>query len=194
MYSVPQAQQLSIFVAALGLGFLLGVLYDVVRAIRLSLPRSKIATIFFDLLYCFLIGLATFLFILALNKGEIRFYIIAAEFIGAAFYYVSFGIAVIKITNKAVAILKRLYSFIFKILCTPFKLLKRLFVLTKNKTSTLFKKSEKNSVKLRKKHLPKLRVYVYNLFGVFFTSTHSHRKDVGNFGNKEKGKNYKKEK
>lgn len=194
MYSVPQAQQLSIFVAALGLGFLLGVLYDVVRAIRLSLPRSKIATIFFDLLYCFLIGLATFLFILALNKGEIRFYIIAAEFIGAAFYYVSFGIAVIKITNKAVAILKRLYSFIFKILCTPFKLLKRLFVLTKNKTSALFKKSEKNSVKLRKKHLPKLRVYVYNLFGVFFTSTHSHRKDVGNFGNKEKGKNYKKEK
>lgn len=194
MYSVPQAQQLSIFVAALGLGFLLGVLYDVVRAIRLSLPRSKIATIFFDLLYCFLIGLATFLFILALNKGEIRFYIIAAEFIGAAFYYVSFGIAVIKITNKAVALLKRLYSFIFKILCTPFKLLKRLFVLTKNKTSALFKKSEKNSVKLRKKHLPKLRVYVYNLFGVFFTSTHSHRKDVGNFGNKEKGKNYKKEK
>lgn len=194
MYSVPQAQQLSIFVAALGLGFLLGVLYDVVRAIRLSLPRSKIATIFFDLLYCFLIGLATFLFILALNKGEIRFYIIAAEFIGATFYYVSFGIAVIKITNKAVAILKRLYSFIFKILCTPFKLLKRLFVLTKNKTSSLFKKSEKNSVKLRKKHLPKLRVYVYNLLGVFFTSTHSHRKDVGNFGNKEKGKNYKKEK
>lgn len=194
MYSVPQAQQLSIFVAALGLGFLLGVLYDVVRAIRLSLPRSKIATIFFDLLYCFLIGLATFLFILALNKGEIRFYIIAAEFIGAAFYYVSFGIAVIKITNKAVALLKRLYSFIFKILCTPFKLLKRLFVLTKNKTSALFKKSEKNSVKLRKKHLPKLRVYVYNLFGVFFTSTYSHRKDVGNFGNKEKGKNYKKEK
>ena len=192
MYSVPQAQQLSIFVAALGLGFLLGVLYDVIRAIRLSLPRSKIATVLFDLLYCFLIGLATFLFILALNKGEIRFYIIAGEIIGAVFYYVSFGIAVIKITNKAVALLKRLYSYIFKILCAPFKLLKRLFTRIKNKINTLFKKSEKNSVKLRKKHLPKLRIYVYNLFGIFFT--HSHRKEVGNFGNKEKSKDYKKEK
>ena len=194
MYSVPQAEQLSIFVASLGLGFLLGVLYDAIRAIRLSLPSSKVATVLFDLLYCFLTGLATFLFILALNKGEIRFYIIAGEFIGAAFYYFSFGIAVIKITNRVSNVLKRLYRFIFKILSAPFKLMKRLFVLIKNKIHTLFKKSEKNSVKLRKKHLPKLRIYVYNLFGVFFTATHSHRKDVGNFGNKEKGKDYKKEK
>jgi spore cortex biosynthesis protein YabQ len=186
MYSVPQSEQLSIFVASLGLGFLLGVLYDVVRAIRLSLPYSKIATVIFDLLYCFLFGTITFLFILALNKGEVRFYIIAGEIIGALFYYISFGIAVIKIRDHVTAFLKKVYKLIFSIIRAPFRLLKRLFVAIKNKMLLLFKKSEKNSQKLRKKHLPKLRVYVYNLFGVFFTSAKSHRKDVGNLGNKEK--------
>lgn len=186
MYSVPQSEQLSIFVASLGLGFLLGVLYDVVRAIRLSLPYSKIATVIFDLLYCFLFGIITFLFILALNKGEVRFYIIAGEIIGALFYYISFGIAVIKITDHVTAFLKKVYKLIFSIIRAPFRLLKRLFVAIKNKMLLLFKKSEKNSQKLRKKHLPKLRVYVYNLFGVFFTSAKPHRKDVGNLGNKEK--------
>ncbi len=188
MYSVPQSEQLSIFVAALGLGFLLGVLYDLLRTVRLSLTNSKIAVVFFDLLYFFLFGLCTFLFILALNKGEVRSYIIAGELIGGAFYYFSFGIAAIKFTDRFTKALKRLYSFVFKIICTPFRLIKRLFFHLSDKFNKLFKKTEKKSEKIRKKHLPKLRLYVYNLFGIFLASSSSEKKGGGRRGKEKKQK------
>lgn len=182
MYSVPQSEQLSIFIASLGLGFLLGILYDVLRAIRLSFTSSKIAVVIFDLLYFFLFGLFTFLFILALNKGEIRSYIIAGELIGAIFYYISFGIAAIKFTDRVVKLLKQFYSFVLKVISAPIRLIKRVFFRLSEKIRRLFRKTEKNSQKIRKKHLPKLRMYVYNLFGIFLASSSSKRKGSGKNG------------
>ncbi len=144
--------------------------------------------------YSLLLGLFSFLFILALNKGEIRFYIIAGELIGGLFYYVSFGIAVMKITDRIAATLKKVYKVIAAIICAPFRLIKRLFTAIKDKLNFLFKKSSKNSEKIKKKHLQKMRVYVYNLIGVFFTPSKHNGKDVGRLGSKQKGKKRKKEK
>ena len=186
MYSVPQSEQLTIFLSSLGMGFLLGVLYDFLRAIRLSFTKSKVALIIFDILYFILFGVLTFLFILTLNKGEVRSYIIAGELIGAVFYYFSFGIAVIKFTDKAILVLKRFYSLVCKILLAPFRLIKRLFIFISKPISKFFIKTEKKSVKIRKKLLPKLRLYVYNLFGILFSDKLSFKKGGNGFGkNKE---------
>ncbi len=182
MYSVPQSEQLTIFTSSLGLGFLLGVLYDVLRAIRLSFTKSKIALVFFDILYFVIFAFCTFLFILALNKGEVRFYIIAGELIGATFYYFSFGIAVIKLTDRAAAVLKRFRKFVFKIICTPFRLIKRVFSSIFAKISKLFKKTEKKSSKMQKKLLPKARLYVYNLLGVLLANKPIVKKGGRDFG------------
>ena len=171
MYSVPQSEQLSIFLSALGVGFLLGILYDLFRAIRLSFSSSRIATVIFDLLYFFFFGLISFLFILALNKGEIRSYIIIGELIGALFYYVSFGIAAIKFTNILIRYLKRFYAFVYKVISAPFRLIKCLLNSLFKKTDRLLRKTEKISKKMRKKHFPKLQMYVYNLFGIFLASS-----------------------
>lgn len=189
MYSVPQNEQFTIFAASLGLGFLLGILYDVLRALRLSITKSRVALVIFDVLYFVLFGIITFLFILALNKGEIRFYIIVGEMIGAVFYYISFGIAVIKITDKAVALLHKLYAFIFRIISAPFRLIKWLFSRIIKKWKNFSAKREKNSQKKRKKLLPKLRLYVYNLFGMLFPKKVGLRKGGSGFGkNKEEEK------
>ena len=167
MYSVPQNEQLSIFALSLGLGFLLGVLYDVIRAIRLSVTLSKIVLVICDVLYFIFFGLISFLFILALNKGEIRFYIIVGEIIGAVFYYVSLGIAVIKVTDKLVSFLRRFYTLVFKVISAPFIALAKVFTAIFKKIGKLFKKTKKKSSKIPKKLLPKARLYVYNLFGIF---------------------------
>lgn len=186
MYSVPQAEQLSIFFASLGIGFLLGILYDFLRALRLSITNARPAIVIFDLLYFFLFGIISFLFILALNKGEVRSYIIIGELIGAFAYYISFGIVAIKITNALVKQLKKLYSFIFRLISTPFRFIKRILRCLFEKTDNLLKKTEKNSQKMRKKHLPKLQIYVYNLFGIFLArSTHS-KKGGGKIDRKKK--------
>ncbi len=185
MYSVPQNEQLAIFVLSLGLGFLLGVLYDVIRALRLSVTRSKIILIICDIIYFIVFGLISFLFILALNKGEIRFYIIIGEVIGAVFYYVSLGIAVIKITDKVIVLLHKLYCLIFKIISAPFKALGRMFASFFTKTRKLFRKTEKKSSKIQKNLLPKARLYVYNLSGMLFANRFNFRKGGRDFGKTE---------
>jgi spore cortex biosynthesis protein YabQ len=115
MYSVPQNQQLLIFLASIGLGFALGILYDVLRTIRLTIWRSKASIIIFDILYFIIVGFVSFLFILAMNKGEVRLYIPLGEVIGWLFYYLSFGLVAIRITDVLVKFIRWLFSLIFKI-------------------------------------------------------------------------------
>ncbi len=189
MYTVPQSEQLNIFLCSLGLGFLLGIVYDAFRCIRLSITKSKPAVVIFDFLYFAVLGVTTFLFILAFNKGEVRGYIIIGEFIGLLFYYFSFGITAIKLTNTFVKYLRKIYSLIFKIISAPFKLIYKVFYSISVKLTLVFIKTKKNSEKMQKKHLPKLRLYVYNLFGILLANKKSTVK-----GGKGIGKNNKEEK
>ena len=115
--------------------------------------------------------------------------IIAGELIGALFYYISFGIAVIKITDRAVSLLRRFYAFIFKVISAPFRLIKKVFSALFGKISKLFRKTEKKSTKMRKKLLPKLRLYVYNLLGILFAN-----KPIGKKGGRDFGKGKEEEK
>ncbi len=184
MYTVPQSEQLNIFIVALGFGFLLGILYDLLRALRIAFTKSHGAIIAFDIIYFLLFGFLTILFIIALNKGEVRFYIIAGQVIGWLFYYFTFGIAVIKFTDFFISLLKRIFSFIYKVLTAPFRLILKVLNSIYGKIRKLFKKSRKKSENLGKKHLPKLRLYVYNLFRI--VSVDNQKKGGKRFGKKEK--------
>ncbi len=190
MYGISQSPQLFIFFGALGLGFLIGILYDLLRGIRLSISRGKALLIAFDILFLTLSGLSTFIYCLAFCQGAIRFYVIFGEITGYIFYYFSFGIAAIKLTDFLVRTLRTIYHYIFKVISAPFKLIYKLLVIIKSKMQLHFKKSTKNSEKIKKKHLPKLRLYVYNLFGVLFTNRKSSKKGGSDNGKtiKEKEK------
>lgn len=176
MYSVPQSRQLTIFLCALGAGFLLGVLYDIFRTLRLSFTKSKAALIIFDTVYFLLCGIISFLFILAINKGEIRFYILSGEVIGWVFYYLSFGMVAIKITNAIVIALDKAKSILIRVASAPFHLIFKVVNPINEKLRRLFKKSSKKSQKIRKKYLQKLRIYVYNLFGIMSTRANTEQK------------------
>lgn len=188
MYNVAQGEQTLIFIASLGVGFILGVLYDFLRAIRLSFTKGKIPIIIFDLLYFFMVAFLSYIFILAANKGEVRSYIIIGELLGAVFYYFSLGFALMKLTDRFVCLLKRFCKFVFNIISFPFRLLKRLSHKVFDKLITFLKKSEKKSQKIQKKVLPKWRVYVYNLFGILCAGSQKSQK-----GGKADGKGEKEE-
>ena len=186
MYNVHQSEQTVIFLTSLGVGFLLGVLYDVFRTIRLSFSKSHIATVIFDVIYFILFGFISYIFILASNKGEIRSYIIIGEIIGAAFYYFSFGIVAIRITDKLVIAIKKFQKLIFTIVSFPFRLLYRLFHTAFLKIRSIFKKTSKFSSEMQKKLLPKLRIYVYNLLCILGVRKASSGKGGSDFGNEQK--------
>ncbi len=186
MYSVPHSQQLNIFLCSLGVGFLLGIVYDVLRGIRLSFSESKFLIVIFDLLYFLILSFITFIFILALNKGEVRMYIILGEIIGLLFYYFSFGIAAVKATDKIIACLKKIYSVVFKAVSFPFRFVKRVFMVILGKIKENLAKTRKKNEKIKKKHLQKLRIYVYNLFGILLANRKSVKKGESSFGKEEK--------
>ncbi len=169
MYSVPQGRQLTIFICAIGAGFLLGILYDVMRTLRLSFTKSKAALILFDTVYFLLCGIISFLFILATNKGEVRFYILGGEIIGWLFYYFSFGIVAVRVTDIIVKLLDKTKSILIRVIIAPLRLIYGFFNRINKKLHVFFEKSKKKSRKIRKKHLQKLRLYVYNLFGIVST-------------------------
>ena len=167
MYSFEQSEQLNLFLLSLGAGFVLGVVYDILRTIRLTISKGKAIIFIFDILYFLIFSLATFLFFLAVNKGEFRSYMIFGEILGFLFYYISFGIAAKSFTDVFVKVIHKIFSFLFKIILAPFKAIFRVFSQIKAKISQIFKKLSKKYEKNRKKHLPKLRLYVYNLLGIF---------------------------
>lgn len=188
MYNVYPSEQSLIFIASLGVGFLLGVLYDFFRALRLSFTKGKIAVVIFDLLYFFVVAFVSYIFILAANKGEIRSYIIIAELLGAVFYYFSLGFALMKLTDKFIFLLRRFYLIVFKIISYPFYFVKSTFLKIFRIFEAFFKKSEKKSQKIQKKVLPKARVYVYNLFGILCAGSQKSRKGGKADGEGEKEK------
>lgn len=167
MYSFEQSEQLKLFLLSLGAGFLLGIVYDVLRTIRLTLSKGKALIFVFDVLYFIIFALLTFLFFLATNKGEFRSYMIFGEVLGWLFYYLSFGLAAKSFTDTFVKAIHTVFKFIIKVISAPFLLIFKVFLKIKEKILHFFQKVKKKSQKNRKKHLPKVRLYVYNLLGIF---------------------------
>jgi len=167
MYSFEQSQQLNLFLLSLGAGFILGIVYDILRTIRLTFFKGKVAIFIFDILYFLIFSFLTFLFFLAVNKGEFRAYMILGEILGFVFYYLSFGIVAKSFTDKFVLIFHKVLKTVFKIISAPFLLLFKVFSKFKGFFSEKIKKLRQKSNKNRKKHLQKLRLYVYNLLGIF---------------------------
>ena len=84
------SQLLRLGISAL-VGLALAVVYDVFRVTRILFRTGKIAMYVQDILYGIAAAFVTFLLALAVNSGEIRFYIIGGELIGMAVYFLTLG-------------------------------------------------------------------------------------------------------
>lgn len=106
MYLIGLQQQLRNFSLSLGVGFLLGIIYDLFRLTRVVLfkRQSKAVIITQDVIYALTCGFVTFLFLLSKNYGEFRAYVIAGEGIGFLIYFFTLGIVAVRfvdtVTNK----------------------------------------------------------------------------------------------
>lgn len=81
------SEQARCFLASLLLGFILSLLYDLLRAVRLRRATKRRFTSALDLLYCAAFALLTFLFALRIGGGELRLYMLCSAFFGAVSYF-----------------------------------------------------------------------------------------------------------
>lgn len=164
LYSLSLAQQTKGFLLALGMGFLLGILYDVIRIIRISISRGRALVVVCDFIFCALACLCTFLFCLTVNEGEIRLYLVLGEIAGFFTYYFSLGVIIFSCSEKIINFIKKLLRSVFSAILFPFKWF---FGIIRKSINKLLKKSRKNGKKLKNKSNFLLKVnklLLYNLF------------------------------
>lgn len=125
MPDVAIAAQTRLLMLAFGFGFLLGVAYDLFRIVRLTVTRGRVAVFVMDVAYFLSAGVLVFLFMLAHNQGELRFYMLLGIALGFLIYYFTFGAFVLKWSNRLVRFLRRFLKAVWRIVSAPFRMIGR---------------------------------------------------------------------
>lgn len=163
-YIQSLSAQTNMFLYSFGFGFLLGILYDIVRTVRMIISRSKVFVFAADLLYFTVCAVLTFAFVLVMDSGKIRLYTAAGEILGWLVYYFSLGSIAMRVSSFLCGALKRIFAFIFKPLRCFFAALGK----TIGKTGVFIKKILRKSNKKSKFILQNQHNIVYNLYRYFY--------------------------
>ena len=148
IYSLSLADQTENFLFSLGAGFILGIFYDAFRIVRMCISEKRSAIIVSDVLYCILFTFATFIFLLTVNEGEFRLYLIAGEFMGFAVYYFSLGALFFSFSTFLTDMIKRCVRKIFDVVFYPIKLI---FLKSASVFDKILEKGRKRSKKHKKR-------------------------------------------
>lgn len=109
--------QFQIFLVSVVFGATLGLAYDFLRIHRVIADSDRFSVNLQDILFFIITGILTFLFIIIMTHGTVRFYIILSEFIGFVIYRCTLGNILLKLFLKILLPVKkaclRLYLIIF---------------------------------------------------------------------------------
>jgi spore cortex biosynthesis protein YabQ len=119
--AVSVSAQTLLFLASCVLGAALGALYDFFKIIRLAVPCRAAAVFFQDVIFLIACTLATFIFFLSRNSGEIRFFIIEGEILGAVIYRFTLSILVMKISGMLIKAVKKIIRSLQALILPPVK-------------------------------------------------------------------------
>lgn len=99
------------------LGGVIGLLYDLFRIMRRCHSFQKISIVIQDIVFFSLAALMTLLFIIAVNRGQLRWFIIISQLVGAWLYFYTlspviyaFGVMLVRQLQLIVAWIVRLFN------------------------------------------------------------------------------------
>ncbi len=122
---IASSAQLHQLYLSCGLGFLLGVYYDVFRVTR-SIMHSGARSVFIqDVLFFLSSAVVTFLFALAVMDGRLRFYLFFGEVIGFTSYYFTIGRLVMRYAGRIISAILYFWKIFWHFVFTPLRLLSR---------------------------------------------------------------------
>ena len=115
--------QASLFLVFVIDGVIIGLLFDLFRILRKSFKTSDLITIIEDILFWIITGIIILYSIFVFNNGEIRFFMFIGIFLGAILYMLLMSHFIIKISVRIISAIKRVVSFVFKILIFPIQII-----------------------------------------------------------------------
>lgn len=155
--------QTRLFLFSVGFGFLLGVLYDIFRTLRMIISERAFFVITMDILYFCTCAFCNFCFAMALDNGRIRAFVALGEALGWIIYYFSFGAIALKVAARTVRLVHGAAALIF----APVKRLARVIRRRRAKSAAFLKKTLQKNDKNAKFILQKHRGIVYNVLGYY---------------------------
>lgn len=163
LYGISLAVQTKNFLLSLGLGFIMGIFYDAFRIIRLCISSKKFFVIIFDVLYCILFCFTFFIFLLTVNEGQFRFYLLLGSGVGFSVYYFSLGAIIFSFSRFLTEFIKKWSKRIFAVFLFPFRWI---FVRMKKCIDKKLEKSRKRTKKLKNKSKTLLKLNKHLLYNL----------------------------
>ena len=153
-YMFGLSLELSLFVRSIFMGILFGVIFDMLRVVRIIIPHKNWLVFAEDFLFMLFCGFWFFIFSMTSARGQLRAFLLIGSGIGFVLYIVTVGAAVKSIVTKTRdlirAVLKRIYLFAKRLL-TPFAVkIKKHFKLRIKKIPVKRKKIKKSAKKVLK--------------------------------------------
>lgn len=147
MYIDSLAYQTREFMYAYGFGFILGVIYDLTRIIRLLVYQGKKKVFIWDIIYAVVASFLCVIFSLGVCDGKLYFYIAFGIVLGFFTYYFALGTIVVRLSNRIIVIIKKFFSLI----CKPIKkIVARVAKSVRKVAKVSFNKIKKNQNKSKK--------------------------------------------
>ena len=112
-------EQTNLFLLSILVGALLGVVYEIFRVIRITLPHNDIAVFFEDLLFSFIWGFSMLIFVIELGRGELRLFFVIGNIIGFVLYFLTVGNVVNRVIRTLARAVKWLFSLILRTFVRP---------------------------------------------------------------------------
>lgn len=163
LYGMSLATQTKNYLLSMGLGFLMGFIYDGFRIIRLAISSKKIAVIISDLLYCVCCCFGFYIFLLTVNEGQFRFYLLLGAVVGFFVYYFSLGAIIFTFSSFLTNFIKKCFKRIFAVLLFPFRWI---YGKIKSYVDKIIKKSRKRTKKLKNNSKTLLKLYKHLLYNL----------------------------
>ncbi|WP_042278043.1 spore cortex biosynthesis protein YabQ [[Clostridium] dakarense] len=99
---MPFTQDASSFYATIYGGIIIGVLFDIYRALKSNFKFMKYFSVVFDAIFWILATMVIFITVNAVESFELRYYHFAALFIGFILYYNTVSKFILSIINKII--------------------------------------------------------------------------------------------
>ena len=122
-------QQTLNFIITIGIGFLVGIIFDIYRVVRSIWQPKKLGTFIGDIFFWILITFLVFTLLLMGNWGEVRIYVFLGLTLGFAMYIKYFSLKGQKFISRFFYVIYKILRFLWRIITYPFKLIYKVILI-----------------------------------------------------------------
>ena len=157
------AAQTLLFLKSILLGACLMLLYDLFRILRLAVKTPAALVLLEDILFFAACALMTMLFLISANFGEIRFFALLGEGLGALLYALTLSRLVMACSKAVIRFVRAVFRIVFRLFLRPVYRIIHWFALKIVQLMDFFAAGLKKSFRKANYGLKRRRILLYNL-------------------------------